>query len=150
MPCGRACSLPKRLLRRCSLPRGSCQPRVRGRSWLGRATPQKNPVKEFFCMYSFDRCRKGRRAPLSRALHRFLSVPRSPVHSDLWAGRNVRPGFNPLGRVGRRAVWGFDTMLGGRTPWTLRHHKEVGVTFCLTRRPLDLVGFRTHGMEIGN
>ncbi|KAF8145927.1 hypothetical protein K438DRAFT_1781549 [Mycena galopus ATCC 62051] len=69
---------------------------------------------------------KGRRAPL---LARYTAAfPRSPVPTDLWAVRNVRPGFNT-----RWGAWGgelhaeFNTMLGGRVPWKLRHHKETSL-----------------------
>ncbi|KAF8166914.1 hypothetical protein K438DRAFT_1856698, partial [Mycena galopus ATCC 62051] len=55
-----------------------------------------------------------------------VSFPRSPVHADLWAVPNVRPGFNThWGAWGGVLYAEFDTMLGGRVPRTLRHQKEV-------------------------
>ncbi|KAJ7106520.1 hypothetical protein C8R44DRAFT_714895 [Mycena epipterygia] len=55
------------------------------------------------------------------------SFPRSPAHADLWAVRNVRPAFNTkLGLLGGVLYAGVDTMVRGRVPWTLRHHKESG------------------------
>ncbi|KAJ7732479.1 FAD/NAD-P-binding domain-containing protein [Mycena maculata] len=54
------------------------------------------------------------------------AFPRSPAHADLWAVRNVRPAFNGrLGVLGGVLYAGVDTLLGGRVPWTLRHHKRV-------------------------
>ncbi|KAK7055256.1 electron transfer flavoprotein-ubiquinone oxidoreductase [Favolaschia claudopus] len=50
----------------------------------------------------------------------------SPAHKDLWAVRNVRPGFNTrLGLLGGVLNAGVDTILGGRVPWTLAHHKKA-------------------------
>ncbi|KAJ7435031.1 FAD/NAD-P-binding domain-containing protein [Mycena galericulata] len=55
-----------------------------------------------------------------------LAFPRSPAHTDLWGVRNVRPAFNTrLGAFGGVLYAGLDTLLGGRVPWTLRHHKWV-------------------------
>ncbi|KAF8131338.1 FAD/NAD-P-binding domain-containing protein [Mycena galopus ATCC 62051] len=66
-------------------------------------------------------------APLSLAPYT-TAFPRSPAHTDLWAVRNVRPGFNTRwGAWGGVLYAGFDTMLGGRVPWTLRHHKETSL-----------------------
>ncbi|KAJ7243223.1 hypothetical protein C8J57DRAFT_1556855 [Mycena rebaudengoi] len=43
----------------------------------------------------------------------------------MWAVRNVRPSFNgPLGVLGGVLYSGVDTLLRGRVPWTLRHHKK--------------------------
>ncbi|KAF8143945.1 hypothetical protein K438DRAFT_1910993 [Mycena galopus ATCC 62051] len=69
-------------------------------------------------------------APLSLAPYT-AAFPRSPVHTDLWAVRNMRPGCNThWGQWGGELYAEFDTMLGRRVPWTLRHHKE--------RSPLSL------------
>ncbi|KAF7335202.1 Electron transfer flavoprotein-ubiquinone oxidoreductase [Mycena sanguinolenta] len=54
------------------------------------------------------------------------AFPSSPAHTDLYATRNVRPGFNTsAGMWGGVAYAGFDTMLNGRVPWTLRHHAKT-------------------------
>ncbi|KAJ7621656.1 FAD/NAD-P-binding domain-containing protein [Mycena polygramma] len=54
------------------------------------------------------------------------AFPRSPTYNDLWAVRNVRPGFNTrLGVLGGVLNAGVDTILGGRVPWTLRHHAKT-------------------------
>ncbi|KAJ6521389.1 FAD/NAD-P-binding domain-containing protein [Mycena vulgaris] len=51
------------------------------------------------------------------------AFPGSPAHADLWAVRNVRPGFaTRLGLAGGVLYAGVDTMLRGRVPWTLGHH----------------------------
>ncbi|KAJ7057835.1 FAD/NAD-P-binding domain-containing protein [Mycena amicta] len=47
----------------------------------------------------------------------------SAVYKDLWSVRNVRPAFGGrFGTVGAVLYAGFDTILGGRVPWTLKHH----------------------------
>ncbi|KAF7300685.1 Electron transfer flavoprotein-ubiquinone oxidoreductase [Mycena chlorophos] len=52
----------------------------------------------------------------------------SPVYKDLWAVRNVRPAFGGrFGTLGGVLYAGFDTLLGGRVPWTLKHHGAEGV-----------------------
>ncbi|KAJ7634511.1 FAD/NAD-P-binding domain-containing protein [Roridomyces roridus] len=52
------------------------------------------------------------------------SFPSSPAHKDLWGVRNLRPAFNTsLGLYGGVMYAGVDTLLGGRVPWTLRHHR---------------------------
>jgi hypothetical protein len=53
--------------------------------------------------------------------------------SGFGAVRNVWPAFNTrLGVFGGVMYAGMDTMLRGRVPWTLRHHKRDGVSdfFC--------------------
>ncbi|KAJ6536511.1 hypothetical protein DFH09DRAFT_931199 [Mycena vulgaris] len=51
------------------------------------------------------------------------AFPGSPAHADLWAVRNVRPGFaTRLGLAGGVLYAGVNTMLRGRVPWTLGHH----------------------------
>ncbi|KAF7335184.1 Electron transfer flavoprotein-ubiquinone oxidoreductase [Mycena sanguinolenta] len=51
--------------------------------------------------------------------------PSSAAHTDLYATRNVRHGFNTrAGMWGWVVYAGFDTMLNGRVPWTLRHHED--------------------------
>ncbi|KAJ7795524.1 FAD/NAD-P-binding domain-containing protein [Mycena olivaceomarginata] len=63
-------------------------------------------------------------APISLAAYS-AAFPQSPAHRDLWAVRNVRPGFNTrLGVWGGVLNAGMDTILGGRVPWTLRHHAK--------------------------
>ncbi|KAJ7725408.1 hypothetical protein B0H14DRAFT_3519338 [Mycena olivaceomarginata] len=63
-------------------------------------------------------------APISLAAYS-AAFPQSPAHRDLWAVRNVRPGFNTrLGVWGGVLNAGVDTILGGRVPWTLRHHAK--------------------------
>ncbi|KAJ7798847.1 hypothetical protein B0H14DRAFT_2904880, partial [Mycena olivaceomarginata] len=63
-------------------------------------------------------------APISLAAYT-AAFPQSPAHRDLWAVRNVRPGFNTrLGVWGGVLNAGVDTILGGRVPWTLRHHAK--------------------------
>ncbi|KAJ6461366.1 FAD/NAD-P-binding domain-containing protein [Mycena sanguinolenta] len=53
------------------------------------------------------------------------AFPSSPAHTDLYATRNVRPAFNTrAGMWGGVAYAGFDTILNGRVPWTLRHHAK--------------------------
>ncbi|KAJ7473470.1 FAD/NAD-P-binding domain-containing protein [Mycena latifolia] len=55
------------------------------------------------------------------------AFPGSPVHADLWAVRNVRPGFETrAGLWGGVLYAGFDTILRGRVPWTLGHHGGKG------------------------
>ncbi|KAJ7238105.1 hypothetical protein B0H12DRAFT_1025951 [Mycena haematopus] len=63
------------------------------------------------------------RPDLPRGLHNRL--PLLPAHTDLHAVRNVRPAFNTRwGMWGGVAYAGFDTLLNGRVPWTLRHHAK--------------------------
>ncbi|KAF7342278.1 Electron transfer flavoprotein-ubiquinone oxidoreductase [Mycena venus] len=51
----------------------------------------------------------------------------SPPHNDLWAVRNVRPAFRTsLGLWGGVLYAGMDTILGGRVPWTFKHHSPAG------------------------
>ncbi|KAJ7612102.1 FAD/NAD-P-binding domain-containing protein [Roridomyces roridus] len=52
------------------------------------------------------------------------AFPQSPAHKDLWSVRNLRPAFNTqLGLYGGVMYAGMDTLLGGRVPWTFRHHR---------------------------
>ncbi|KAJ7907085.1 FAD/NAD(P)-binding domain-containing protein [Mycena leptocephala] len=65
-------------------------------------------------------------APLSLTAYT-TAFRNSPAYNDLWAVRNVRPAFNTrLGVFGGVMYAGVDTMLRGRVPWTLRHHKRDG------------------------
>ncbi|KAF7289913.1 Electron transfer flavoprotein-ubiquinone oxidoreductase [Mycena indigotica] len=51
----------------------------------------------------------------------------SPVYKDLWTVRNVRPAFGGrFGTLGGVLYAGLDTILGGRVPWTLKHHGDNG------------------------
>ncbi|KAJ7907060.1 hypothetical protein B0H13DRAFT_2332676 [Mycena leptocephala] len=71
-------------------------------------------------------------APLSLTVYTTVFL-NSPVYNDLWAVRNVRPAFNMrLGVFGGVLYAGVVTMLRGRVPWTLRHHRGMGAT---PRRP---------------
>ncbi|KAF7323870.1 Electron transfer flavoprotein-ubiquinone oxidoreductase [Mycena kentingensis (nom. inval.)] len=52
----------------------------------------------------------------------------SPVYKDLWTVRNVRPAFGGrFGTLGGVLYAGFDTIVGGRVPWTLKHHGTSGM-----------------------
>ncbi|KAJ7692938.1 hypothetical protein B0H17DRAFT_1168966 [Mycena rosella] len=63
-------------------------------------------------------------APVSLAGYS-AAFPGSPAYADLWAVRNVRPGFaTRAGLAGGVLYAGVDTLLRGRVPWTLGHKSE--------------------------
>ena len=50
-------------------------------------------------------------------------LKKSWIWKELYAARNVRPSFStPLGVYGGMLYTGMSSLIGGREPWTLKHH----------------------------